>query len=304
MRSPNPRSNSLEAQRYYSGASRTTMAGGLGAAVSSPLQNRGGLNRSGSMAGNLQPSKGATPNPNRPHAYHHHGIPEIREKTTMQQNQKKDVAARKTMSNSQAFKMQEEERAKKPKIVFLDVDGVLHSIRVTRQEQLFNAQKMGLLRRILNASGAQIVLSSAWRRTAPTLRMAYAMLQKHGIATPIDITPDYGLCGKRSAEILTWVDKYQIKDWIAIDDMDLNAGEPRMRPHFIKCNPLVGLTNDLVEQSINILNKHDHQSHSEVDQLVAKALNVHGGAGVAGTNTNMIVRATGTAAPTQVGATT
>jgi len=237
------------------------------------------------MAGNLQPSKGATPNPNRPHAYHHHGIPEIREKTTMQQNQKKDVAARKTMSNSQAFKMQEEERAKKPKIVFLDVDGVLHSIRVTRQEQLFNAQKMGLLRRILNASGAQIVLSSAWRRTAPTLRMAYAMLQKHGIATPIDITPDYGLCGKRSAEILTWVDKYQIKDWIAIDDMDLNAGEPRMRPHFIKCNPLVGLTNDLVEQSINILNKHDHQSHSEVDQLVAKALNVHGGAGVAGTNT-------------------
>ncbi len=51
--------------------------------------------------------------------------------------------------------------------------------------------------------------------------------------------------------------QYIISDWIAIDDMDLNAGEPRMRPHFIKCNPLVGLTNDLVEQSINILNRND-----------------------------------------------
>ncbi len=41
--------------------------------------------------------------------------------------------------------------------------------------------------------------------------MAYQMLAKHGIETPIDITPDFGICGKRSAEILTWVDKYQIK---------------------------------------------------------------------------------------------
>ena len=37
------------------------------------------------------------------------------------------------------------------------------------------------------------VLSSAWRRTAPTLRMAYAMLNKHGIETPIDVTPDFGV---------------------------------------------------------------------------------------------------------------
>jgi len=163
--------------------------------------------------------------------------------------------ARKTKTED--FRARMEERQKKPKIIFLDVDGVLHSIRVARQEQLFNPQKMALLRKIIQATDAQIVLSSAWRRTGPTLRMAYQMLNKHGIETPIDVTPDYGICGKRSAEILTWVDKYQIRDWIAIDDLDLNAGEPRMRPHFIKCNPLIGLTNDLVDQGVAILNQND-----------------------------------------------
>ena len=48
---------------------------------------------------------------------------------------------------------------KKPdgkKIIFLDVDGVLHSIRVTRQEQLFNPQKMALLRKMIANTDAQV----------------------------------------------------------------------------------------------------------------------------------------------------
>lgn len=162
-----------------------------------------------------------------------------------------------TAGGTSALRGKGDERNKNPKIIFLDVDGVLHSIRVARQEQLFNAQKMALLKKLITSTDAQVVLSSAWRRTGPTLRMAYQMLNKHGIDTPIDITPDYGMCGKRSAEILTWVDKYQIRDWIAIDDLDLNAGEPRMRAHFIKCNPLIGLTSDLVENGVSILNQHD-----------------------------------------------
>lgn len=140
------------------------------------------------------------------------------------------------------------------KIIFLDVDGVLHSVRVTRQEQLFNPQKMALLRKMIANTDAQIVLSSAWRRTPPTLRMCYQMLHRHGIDAPIDITPDYGLCAKRSSEILYWVDKFQPATWVAIDDLDLHAGEPRMRGHFLKCNPLIGVTNDLVEYGISVLN--------------------------------------------------
>jgi hypothetical protein len=159
------------------------------------------------------------------------------------------------MSKSEAFRETVERRQEKPKIVFLDVDGVLHSVRVTRQEQLFNAQKMTLLRRLLQQTDAQIVLSSAWRRTAATLRMAYAMLQRHGIPTPIDVTPDFGPQGRRSAEILTWVDRFGIKDWVAIDDLDLLTGEPRLKGHFLRCNPLVGLTNELIEEGTRNLNR-------------------------------------------------
>ncbi|CAD7926750.1 unnamed protein product [Amoebophrya sp. A25] len=247
-----PRSPSLD--RYTQ--QRTQHAGGLGSAIQGDQSRYGsvqksgpGLGRSGSMTG-LRTTMGPT-------------VTKSGSVTSLTSSSPAGSPAKRsssgsqggrTLSNSEHFKQEQEERQRKPKIVFLDVDGVLHSIRVTRQEQLFNGQKMALLRKILQATDAQIVLSSAWRRTAPTLRMAYAMLSKHGIATPIDITPDYGVCGKRSAEILTWVDKYGIKDWIAIDDMDLNQGEPRMRPHFIRCNPLIGLTNDLVEQSISILN--------------------------------------------------
>ena len=44
------------------------------------------------------------------------------------------------------------------KVIFLDVDGVLHSIRVTRQEQLFNPQKMALLRKLISNTDAQVGL--------------------------------------------------------------------------------------------------------------------------------------------------
>jgi len=159
-----------------------------------------------------------------------------------------------TTSPAEAFRQQVEKRQEKPKIIFLDVDGVLHSVRVTRQEQLFNSQKMALLRKLLRDTDSQIVLSSAWRRTGATLRMCYAMLQKHGIQTPIDVTPDFGMCGKRSNEILTWVDRFQITKWVAIDDLDLLSGEPRLRGHFLKCNPLIGLTNELIDEGTRILN--------------------------------------------------
>ena len=46
------------------------------------------------------------------------------------------------------------------KIIFLDVDGVLHSIRVTRQEQLFNPQKMALLRKLIACTGAEVGIAS------------------------------------------------------------------------------------------------------------------------------------------------
>ena len=48
------------------------------------------------------------------------------------------------------------------RVVFLDVDGVLHSLA---GDEMFNSACMDRLRRIVHSSNATIVLSSSWRQS-------------------------------------------------------------------------------------------------------------------------------------------
>ena len=52
------------------------------------------------------------------------------------------------------------------KIVFLDVDGVLHSIFARTESQLFRSDCLKRLKKIIEQTGAKIVLSSSWRKSA------------------------------------------------------------------------------------------------------------------------------------------
>jgi hypothetical protein len=72
-------------------------------------------------------------------------------------------------------------------IVFLDVDGVLHPLVVElrngklSQEHCFKAACMLQLRRIVDSTGAEVVLSSSWRQfERPRLKLA-AALAEHGL---------------------------------------------------------------------------------------------------------------------------
>lgn len=136
-------------------------------------------------------------------------------------------------------------------VVFLDVDGVLHSVRCTRQSQQFGRAQMAQLVRTIEGSGASIVLSTAWR-TIPEARMTVcAKLREAGLPQPIGKTPDFGMM-RRPCEILTWVDQYRPAAWVSIDDMPLDA-DPRMRGHFVRTNPLQGLTPVLAAEAIRLL---------------------------------------------------
>jgi len=144
-------------------------------------------------------------------------------------------------------------KSKMGPVIFLDIDGVLHPVQVTREYQLFRRDKMSLLRYLVQQSNASIVLSSAWRLAPRTAQIANQQLVRHGMDTYIDKTADHGYGGKRSAEILEWVNKYQPSAWIAIDDIDLACGEPRMMPHFIHTNPSIGLTAEQCELGLRML---------------------------------------------------
>lgn len=158
-------------------------------------------------------------------------------------------------------------------IVVLDVDGVLHPLRpsghplhasiddLTRRADAdleldpddesaiggvvageFNEGCMAALARIVDASGAKIVLSSTWRQTAPQRRAVDAQLLRHGLPSVCGCTPILPLIGGgRSAEILAWAEQRPSsqRSWVAIDDTQLD-GLPEGR--FFKTDPATGLT--------------------------------------------------------------
>lgn len=140
------------------------------------------------------------------------------------------------------------------RIVFLDVDGVLHSVRALRPEQQFRPACMQLLQKILKIGNAAIVFSTAWRLSPQTMSIVNAKLRQYGMDTAIDKTCDFGPTGRRSDEVLKWVDAWQPSAWVAIDDMNLGGHEPRMSGHFVHTNALVGLTPELANKAIEYLN--------------------------------------------------
>jgi hypothetical protein len=75
-----------------------------------------------------------------------------------------------------------------PGVVFLDVDGVLHPLMVEfrdgklSDEHLFKEECMRYLKRIVDETGAELVLSSSWRQfEGPKEKLAKA-LAVHGLS--------------------------------------------------------------------------------------------------------------------------
>jgi len=136
-------------------------------------------------------------------------------------------------------------------VVFLDVDGVLHSVRCTRLNQQFGRAQMQQLVRAIQATGADIVLSTAWRTIPEARRVVCEKLREYGLPQPVGRTPDFGM-PRRPCEILTWVEQHRPAAWVAIDDMPLDA-DPRMQGHFVRTNPIHGLTPLLCQEAIRVL---------------------------------------------------
>ena len=111
------------------------------------------------------------------------------------------------------------------RVVFLDVDGVLHPLM---GDELFVTSCMERLKRIIDESGARIVLSSSWRQSEWGVEEVNSQLMQMGMAPVIDSTPVSGFrsampsnilryrslrlilgelarCRSRSDEILDWV---------------------------------------------------------------------------------------------------
>ena len=114
------------------------------------------------------------------------------------------------------------------RIIFLDVDGVLNNIHSTERCRGFigiEDSKVEILKEIVNKTGAKIVLSSTWRYgweknindcdghgTYLNYKLSYSGLKI------LDKTKDFVDSEDRGGEILEWVKRNNITEYIVIDD--------------------------------------------------------------------------------------
>lgn len=157
-------------------------------------------------------------------------------------------------------------------MIFLDVDGVLNS-EVSREQERENfdnwmehevsEKHIDNLKKIVDATGAQIVLSSSWRFDHPKatgrdfiidplMKVLDRKLKAVGLDI-IDVTPD--LRGKiRGVEIQDWLDRHSDVEGFVILDDDTDMTDAQ-KPFFVNTTFKNGLTEELANKAIEILNK-------------------------------------------------
>eukprot|EP01012_Entosiphon_sulcatum_P009651 TRINITY_DN15502_c0_g1_i1.p1 TRINITY_DN15502_c0_g1~~TRINITY_DN15502_c0_g1_i1.p1 ORF type:complete len:222 (+),score=29.94 TRINITY_DN15502_c0_g1_i1:31-666(+) len=134
------------------------------------------------------------------------------------------------------------------RVIFLDVDGVLHPLM---GQATFLESCMNRLKRIVQATGAEIVLSSSWRQSPVTTNMVNKELQKFGISPCISKTPILGL-GNRAHEVVAWLDQHKPDRYVVLDDIYL-AHHPRLTGHCVHTDSRTGLTDSNEQLAITIL---------------------------------------------------
>ena len=108
------------------------------------------------------------------------------------------------------------------KVLFLDVDGVLNNPEILEKNGLgIGPDHLTELKRIINETGAKIVLSSTWRLMHHTRVIILPALQSIG-ADVIGMTPNHKNL-PRSEEILTWLENNPECHFAILDD-DSDAG--------------------------------------------------------------------------------
>lgn len=139
------------------------------------------------------------------------------------------------------------------KVIFLDVDGVLN---FSGSEEKVLEEKITLLKKIVDETQAQIVLSSDWRiwwdkKDGDFLELE-SKLKEDGLAL-LDKTPD-SKHGYRGAEIYQWIQEWtgeNIESFVILDDRD---DMKLYMDELVQTSLGTGLTIGDMEKAIRILN--------------------------------------------------
>ena len=120
------------------------------------------------------------------------------------------------------------------------------------QEDILDERAICQLRRIVETTSAEIVLSSSWRWYKEQRNTIHKQLKRKNIdfidTTPIEIT----IKMSRADEINAWLEKHpEIDNYVILDDEEIKDIE--LIPHWVRTTFKHGLTRDKAEQAIKIL---------------------------------------------------
>ena len=164
------------------------------------------------------------------------------------------------------------------KVLFLDIDGVLNTERqhdhcveaglayVDNFGYAFDPVAVANLKKIVDATGADIVISSSWKFWGlSTMQKLWACRELPGKV--VDVTPNnvsdelllsvdlslMELPAGKGSEIKEWLDTNgsQVTHYAILDDMDDML--PEQQSHFVQIDPRIGITDDDAERIITIL---------------------------------------------------
>lgn len=139
-------------------------------------------------------------------------------------------------------------------VIFLDIDGVLNTVPPVRPVE---PEKVHLLARLVQASGAGIILHSGWRiwfssdmqPLCAEAALLADLLAAEGLRlsgmTPDLTTEEIRRTKKfslvKASEILTWLEQHpEVHHWVVLDDLDLHNNI--VAAHQVKLDASVGLT--------------------------------------------------------------
>ncbi len=138
------------------------------------------------------------------------------------------------------------------KIIFLDIDGVLNHRNSPCDGGIFiiDTTLVPILARIVQATGAEIVLSSTWRILAKNREAVQRALAVHDMKF---IGRTDQLNAERSVEILEWLHRHPQVTKFAILDDDRDAGSNGLGEYFFQTNWNNGLTDEIADRVITHL---------------------------------------------------
>ena len=163
------------------------------------------------------------------------------------------------------------------KIIFLDIDGVLNTrywfahmdsdVPRDKYGYAFDPNAVANLKRIIEATGADIVISSSWKSFGLTelenmwqdrcLPGKIIGITPNSVSDELLLNADLDnmdLFHIRGEEIKEWLSKRgkKVSNYVIIDDMDNML--PEQQSHFVQTNPECGITEDIALLAIKTLN--------------------------------------------------